>query len=347
MSSQKRDAELREKQPLLREDGQPDGPGYCKRNLYHYNKENIRGARWRLKEWDYYQISDGRFMVQLNFFNIGVVSALSAELCDLTTGERWSDAVLEPLTVGRNPLSGSADGPFLFEYRRGGRYGCFRTEGTTRTLVYEGTAKGKPFTVRLTAETQPEQESLTTVTPFRQKNCFYYTQKLNCMPCAGTVGYEGKAYTFERESTFMVMDWGRGVWPWRSSWYWANGSTRLPDGKLFGFELTWGFGETGSAEATALFYDGKCHKLGRVYLERDPEKNGWMAPWHFLSEDGRLDLTMTPFFDHRAGVIVLWLVGMKSHQLHGRFNGHVVLDDGRRIEIKDMYAFAEKVHNCW
>ena len=82
------------------------------------------------------------------------------------------------------------------------------------------------------------------------------------------------------------------MWPHTNTWYWGNGSTYL-DGKLFGFELTWGFGDESNATETAIFYDGKCHKIGAVHLEKDPEDDaGWMNEWHFISEDGRLDLTM-------------------------------------------------------
>ncbi|RHV87522.1 DUF2804 family protein [Lachnospiraceae bacterium OF09-33XD] len=38
---------------------------------------------------------------------------------------------------------------------------------------------------------------------------------------------------------------------------------------------------------------------------------------------------------------------MKSNQVFGKFNGSVLLDDGTRIEVKEMPAFAEKVYNCW
>ncbi len=44
---------------------------------------------------------------------------------------------------------------------------------------------------------------------------------------------------------------GRGVWPHTITWYWGNGSTYL-DGKLFGFELTWGFGDESNATETAI-----------------------------------------------------------------------------------------------
>ena len=65
----------------------PDGnlarPGYCKHNLFRYNSEMIkRENTMRLKEWDYYQISDGNIMIQLNFFNI---SLAPVPLSDLLT----------------------------------------------------------------------------------------------------------------------------------------------------------------------------------------------------------------------------------------------------------------------
>ncbi|MDE5995900.1 MAG: DUF2804 domain-containing protein, partial [Eubacterium sp.] len=149
------------------------------------------------------------------------------------------------------------------------------------------------------------------------------------------------------DNTFTVLDWGRGIWPHSNMWYWANGSTFIDD-KIFGFELTWGFGNTEKATETALFYDGVCHKISDVHLEKDPEiDNKWMEPWHFISEDGRLDLVMTPFYDNASNMMPLNLVGMDTHQVHGLWNGTVVLDDGTKLEIKDMYAFCEKVYNKW
>lgn len=44
---------------LLDPKGDPLKPGYCKRNLYVYNREAVKN-KLRLKEWDFYQISDGK-----------------------------------------------------------------------------------------------------------------------------------------------------------------------------------------------------------------------------------------------------------------------------------------------
>ena len=66
-----------------------------------------------------------------------------------------------------------------------------------------------------------------------------------------------------------------------------------------------------------------------------------------MSEDGRFNLTMTPFYDYHTDLNVLDLARMHAHQVHGKWNGNVILDDGTKLEIKDMYAFCEYVENKW
>ena len=321
--------------------------GYCKRNLFVYNRENITANKARIKEWDFYQCSDGIWMVQLNFFNISLASALTASVVNLKTGESCSDLVPDPVTFSRNQLNRNGDKPYYFEYKKLGRQLMFDVREYERHLYFKGKANGKDLIIDLFAQKNPDDESITIVTPFNEKGHFFLTQKQNCMPTFGKVIYDGKTLVeFSKESAFTVMDWGRGVWPYSNMWYWANGSTYL-DGKRFGFELTWGFGDDFNASETALFYDGKCHKIGRVHLEKDPEKEGWFTPWHFVSDDDRFDMVMKPFYDNNSNLLPLNLVGMNTHQLHGLWSGRAVLDDGTVLEIKDMYAFCEKVYNKW
>ena len=82
-------------------------------------------------------------------------------------------------------------------------------------------------------------------------------------------------------------------------WYWGNGSKVVqgPDGKdhMFGFEITWGIGDESNATETAIFWDGKAHKFGPVDVEVFPKPDKFEEPWHFVSQDGRFDFTMTPF----------------------------------------------------
>ena len=115
---------------------------------------------------------------------------------------------------------------------------------------------------------------------------------------------------------------------------------------LFGFEITWGIGDESRATETCIFYDGKAHKIGAVDVETFPKPDRYMKPWKFLSEDGRFNLTMTPFYDHHSDLNV-YVMRMHSHQVHGLWNGTVTLDDGQVLEIRDLYAFCEYVENRW
>lgn len=340
--------EITKNTKLLDSYGQLLNPGYCKRNLYEYNRENISTSIMRLKEWDFYQISDGKVMVQLNFFNISLASCITFAVVDLKTGKKLDAMSVELFTPHKNRMNKNGDVPNLFEYSFGGTKIKFDVKETVRHLYFEGRAKGKKIKADFICYKLPGQESITMATPFQKQGHFFYTQKLNCLNTTGTLSIDNITYEFKKDETFTVLDWGRGVWTYSNMWYWANGSTLL-NGKPFGFELTWGFGDESNATETAIFYNGKCHKIGAVNVDKDPETGKkWLENWHFTSDDGRLDLTMKPFYDYFTETsLPFFVLGIKSHQVHGLWSGNVILDDGTKLEIKDMYAFCEKVYNKW
>ena len=55
---------------------------------------------------------------------------------------------------------------------------------------------------------------------------------------------------------------------------------------------------------------------------------------------------MKPTFDFHSD-LNLGVARMHTHQVHGNWSGDVTLDDGTKLEIKDMYAFCEYVENKW
>lgn len=338
--------EITERTTLLNPDGTLAVNGWARRNLFDYDRKCVR-PRSRLKEWDYYQMSDGHYIVQLNFFNITLASAATAMILDMKTGKQIASATVTLGTRRRHLLPLVSDTPNFFRFDKGHTHLEFDTSKEHRKLLFATRLHGKPFKMRFDLYYGADDENITIVTPFDGKPThFFMTTKKNCMECEGKVTYGNREFVFERDKSFAVLDWGRGVWPHKNEWYWGNGSTRI-DGKLFGFELTWKIGDETDATETCLFYDGKAHKIGAVDVEKFPGDNGWMNPWHFTSDDGRLDVTMTPFYDHKTGVVLLGQLGMKCHQVHGLWNGKAVLDDGTEIKIENMYAFCEYVVNAW
>lgn len=332
---------------LLNDNGTLAVTGWARRNLFDYDRKAV-ASKGRLKEWDFYQISNGIYLVQISFFNIALASAASATLIDMRSGKKIASASVNLFTRNRYILPPKSDTPNYFRYDKNGCYLEFDTGRNSRKLLFGGKAAGRKLRMKFKMSWREDAENITIVTPFdKSDKCFFLTTKQNCMPCEGTVSWGNKEISFSADNTFAVLDWGRGVWPHKNVWYWGNGATYI-DGRIFGFEITWKIGNESNATETCLFYDGKAHKIGAVDVEKFPgENNSWMKPWHFTSDDGRFDVTMTPFYDNKNGVVLFGQLGMKTHQVHGLWNGYAVLDDGTRLEIKDMYAFCEYVENAW
>ncbi len=339
--------------PLLSPDGTLLCRGWARHNVFSYNRNHVKpGSPMSQKEWDFYQVCDGKYMVQLSFANISIGGYIAAKLVDIQTGKTIADAT-QLFLGGKNkhvpPPKG--DVPNRYKDKIGKAEFDFDTKETTRTLWFKMPLKGKMVECKFTMDIMPGLENITTVLPFKGDNKKYFmTTKQNCMPCEGYYKFGDEIYNFSKETAFCALDWGRVNTPHKMVWYWGNGSTYLTDEKgekhLFGFEITWAIGDESNATETCIFYDGKAHKFGAVDVEVFPKPDKWLEDWHFISEDGRFDMTMKPNFDHHSDMNV-GVARMHTHQVHGRWSGDVILDDGTKLHIDDMYAFCEYVENKW
>ena len=142
-------------------------------------------------------------------------------------------------------------------------------------------------------------------TPFDKDKHFYYNQKINCMRAEGAVtyGYHNRTYTFDLADSFAVLDWGRGVWTYKNTWYWGSASG-LVDGEKFGFNIGYGFGNTSAASENMLFYKGRAHKLSQVtfHIPGDGGKAtpDYMRPWTSRATTAALRWTIPPCSTARA-----------------------------------------------
>ena len=336
-----------EETPLLSENGTLLAKGWARKNVFQYNRNRVKHVM-RRKEWDFYQISNGRLMLQISFANISLGGYASLVLVDLKEGKTLvSD--MAPFIGGKDKyvLPAKGDVPNYVKFRVGKATFEANTGAERRTLRY---ANGD-IQAEILMDIMQGLENITTVLPFKgYPDRYFMTTKQNCMPCEGFISNGTDRWTFANDNSFCILDWGRVCTPYSLVWYWGNGSGWVPgpDGQnhLFGFEITWGIGDESNATETCVFYDGKAHKIGAVDVETFPKPDKYMQPWHFISEDGRFNLTMKPFYDHHSDLNV-YVMRMHSHQVHGLWSGTVTLDDGTVIEIKDFYAFCEYVENRW
>ena len=111
------------------------------------------------------------------------------------------------------------------------------------------------------------------VIPFRNPRHFVYVQKIVCMPALGEVNLGGEIYKFEGESndSYASLDWSRGVFPYRTEWWWSYASGKV-DGKYFGFNIDYGFGTESSKNM--LFYEARATWTVTYTDKNDPMSHG-------------------------------------------------------------------------
>lgn len=337
-----RNHEVTKIQPLLKEDGSLREPGWSKRLVQQYDRNQIRAPKFRIKEWDYYLVLNEDFAGAFTISDDGYIGLQSVSLLNLKEGWEHTETILNPFPMGRYALPPTSEtGDTVYKDKRL-QMRFLVSEGKRRIVCdFKDFYEGKPFSCDILLH-QPEMDTMVIATPWKEKKtAFYYNQKINCMRAEGTMQYAGKTYTFCPDTDYGTLDWGRGVWTYDNRWYWGSGNATVK-GKPFGFNIGYGFGDTSAASENMLFYDGVCHKLDDITFHIP--KDDYMKPWKFTSSDGRFEMDFHPVLDRAAKTSALVIV-TDQHQVFGRMSGKAVLDDGKMIEVRDMMCFAEDVHN--
>ncbi len=333
-----------EQGPLLNNSGVLTQPGYSTEGILSYNRHQIKARPWQIKEWDFYQISNDEYCLQMVIGHVSYAGDVSISLFEFATGKKYNVSKMLVLPFNKLGMPASAEDGDL-HYRHKDIEMSFEIKGDSRRLCCKADAKVDTPAVDIDVTLhQPDKTSIVMATPFNEKETyFYYNHKINCMPAKGKAKFGDNTFSFEPETAFGLLDWGRGVWPFKHEWVWGSGST-LVDGKRFGFNLGFGFGDTSQATENILFYDGVPHKLN--HIDVDLAAGGYMAKKNFTSDDGRFEMEFTPVHDNYTETKMLF-VDNKCHQVFGKFNGKAILDDGMVIEVKDMMAFTEYAVNRW
>lgn len=341
--------EITQKCPLLDDQGRLVAPGYAKRPYWTYSRKDVTASRYRIKEWDYYYIICDKFAVALTIADNSYMGLDSISFISFVDNP-WecTQSPMQLFPMGKKHLPNSPEGGSVSSQGRN-HHILFRRFADHKKLTFhcDKFIGSTPIEGEITIQL-PEMDSMVIATPFAEDpKAFYYNLKKNCMPAEGTVTIGGVTYEFEKGKSWAGLDWGRGVWTYKNTWYWGSMSSSL-DGVPFGFNIGYGFGDTSAATENMIFYDGKASKLSNIQFNipmRDG-KEAYMEPWTFTSDDGRFEMDFVPIIDRSANTDLKFLCS-NQHQVFGRYTGKAVLDDGTTLEIHDMIGFAEKVFNKW
>ena len=336
--------------PLLDAQGRLTQIGWARAPLLDCTLEAARfyppGLRFlqpvRIKRWDYYGVTTPDRFFSVTLADLGYAGQAFVYTVDFASGRYHEETLTIPpggqIALPRNSSAGES------RFDNGRVRLAFKVTPTGRHLsVAWPNFGGRPLAAEIGFEAAPQHESTIVVIPIRGQR-FYYNRKINCLPAAGWLQIGDQRTEIRPDTCLGNLDWGRGVWEYRSFWVWASASGFLPDRRTIGLNLGFGFGDTAAATENTLIVDGRVHKLGQVDFSYD--SRDFKRPWRMIAPDGRLDLEFVPFVERVAKTNLL-VIASEVHQMFGRYRGAALADDGEVIPIVGLIGFAEEHHARW
>ena len=329
--------EISEATPLLAEDGTLAAHGWARGPLMQYERSLVQEQRLdQLREWEYYAVFAPDFAIGLTLADLGILAFSTLTLEDYLSGEIHEVIMFEDTAALDFPMT--PFGNTLFEAPNGSVE--YRFEGDHRTI----TVLSSEMEAQIRLEDSETTEAIAVSHAFDAPGEFFYENKRLSMPTTGTVVVGDTTYDFGEGESFGVLDWGRGVWPDDVAWEWGH-FTGVADGKLVGVNLGTVNGDDTPGSADSVTVDGVLHKLPESIWEYDLD--AIMEPWRFASEDGRIDLTLTPDFDDSTVLALGPPLTLTRWKVHGVLEGTVMLSDGSTLRVDGIRGAAEYVEIVW
>ncbi len=333
--------------PLLDEDGNLVEAGFSFRMVKEYDRSKIKAGKSRIKEWDYYYIGNNKYGVAFTIDDNSLYGLGSVSILDFEKKTYITESSMKFFTNGKIGFpSNSSEGDITWDYN--GYYLHFVNKDKKRVIdVFIAKYHDDcPFEAHFELE-EIMDDSMVIATPFLKKAHFYYNEKKNCMKAKGYYKFKNQTIDFSDSDTRAILDWGRGVWTYKNTWYWS-GLSGISDGIEVGFNLGYGFGDTSAASENMLFYDKKAYKLEDVEFiipKDDKGEYDYLKPWKLVSKDKSIDLDFMPLID-RKDITNFIILKSFQHQVFGIFNGIIKVND-IVVKFDNIVSFAERVTNYW
>ena len=331
---------------LLDNKGNLIEPGYATSLIKEYDRKQIHGMKWRIKEWDYYYIGNQEYGLCLTISDVSFLALISVTFLDFRNKTQPAKTIIKPFTFGKIGLpSSSKKGDVSFSNKDCQISFAHEKDHRHLTVHLNNFTDGKELDADILLE-KNKNNTIVVATPFNKKRHFYYNQKINLMKASGQLKIGEDIYDFSKDS-FGLLDWGRGVWTYKNTWYWSS-LNGVYNGHRIGFNLGYGFGDTSTHSENIFYYDNKSYKLEDVEFvipQDEKGKDDYMSEWKFISKSGDINLTFTPVMNRHDDTNVL-IIHSKQNQVFGKFSGYFIVDN-KKVEFKDLMGFAEKVYNRW
>ncbi len=331
--------ELNSKIELLNSKGELNFKGYAKKMNFIYNRDKVKYFPLKLKEWNFYQFISSKYVIQLTIGHVSYMCSVTATLINLENGDKKEVNVMKPFFIPKLELD--PENNSFSEFKEKDFYMSFEVKDDKRILYFKGkNKKYQNVEIKLDVDNDPNNEKMVIATPFNKSTQFYLNYKENYYKANGYARFDDLVVDFTN-STGLV-DWGRGVWPYKHEWFWGNLTSNI-NGVPFGFNIGWGFGNLENATENMFFYNKKAYKIGELKVSRDV--NDYMKSWILKDDEDSIYLEFTPLYDNYTENKYV-VIDTHCNQVYGYFKGYIKVDN-QKIEFENLLAFIEHAVNKW
>lgn len=316
----------------------PEAVGWSRNPLHICN---LRGNRFRKKKWNYWCITSDNFAFSICLANVDYIGLAFGYFLDYNKKKLLEQTVVLPFGRGcYMPQTANEDIEF---YHRKMNLSIKHHHRGVMIKVESASFQNKKISADIIIEKPKNHETLNVVIPW-SKDRFQFTSKQNCLPAGGTVKIDSKTYIFNPKNSFACLDYGRGIWPYRTIWNWASGSgwqNNNSIGLQFGGKWTDGT----NMNENGICFNGKLHKISEDIIF-SYNRNNFMEPWIIRTDvSNKVNLKIMPFFE-KVTYTNLFFLKTKVHQVFGHFSGTVEVEN-QTVNIDRIVGWSEEHIAMW
>lgn len=279
---------------------------------------NVSGRWLRKKRWDYWCVTGPDFLFSVTIADVDYALSGFVYFLDYSSKRFVEHTVVIPLPKSFPMPSGPSGALRLSHKELELDFLTDEKSGVTELRARSDNFGGHRLDAEIQISRAKNQESLNVVIPWSDRK-FQFTSKQPGLPATGRVRIDQDTFEFPKGNSFACLDYGRGVWPFASTWNWSSFSAKNGS-DLVGVNLGGKWTDGTGINENAVFLNGKVFKIFDD-LVFDYDSKDFMRPWRIHAPDPEeLDLRFTPFFERKAETNLL-LIFTRVNQMIGRFEG--------------------------
>jgi hypothetical protein len=303
---------------------------------------NLKKHIFRKKRWNYWAFINDDCLFSVTITDLDYAGMAFIYFYDFNTGY-FAEKTITTLFGKDVKISNEVYSDTIFDNDKMKIKMIYENE-KTKIEVQTNDFDSKHFKAELTVYQPKDYDTLNVVIPWDKKH-FQFTSKQEGLACEGFISLDDKKHILKKDFSFATLDFGRGVWPYKISWNWANAGGHSED-KRIGLNLGAKWTDNTGMTENAVVIDGNLIKISEEVIF-SYDKNDLIKPWKLKTkETDKVDLTFTPVYKRHAQTNFV-IIKSNIYQMIGYFSGYIKDEYNNKIYINKLPGCSEEHFAKW